>query len=69
MRFLFDASQNNGVILEIIYEAKGGLLSQRRIRIKSYNDQHFIAFCLERKQTRMFRMDRLLSIAPIKHAK
>lgn len=67
MRYLLEASQQSGMILEMIYQAEKGHLSQRRIRVKSYNDTHVIAYCFERKQTRMFRLDRLLSIAQVRN--
>ncbi|WP_062046462.1 hypothetical protein [Bacillus sp. JCM 19034] len=65
MRYMLETSKQDGLVLEIIYQAENGNLSQRKIKVKSYNESHFIAYCFERKKTRMFRLDRLLSIAPL----
>ncbi len=49
-------------MLEMIYQAADGSLSQRIVRIKTFNELHVVAYCYERKGFRMFRLDRILSV-------
>ncbi|WP_035661705.1 hypothetical protein [Halalkalibacter akibai] len=62
MERLIKQSLNDGLKLEMIYQANNGVFSQRIITVKSFNDHHIIAYCFYRKQTRMFRRDRIFSL-------
>lgn len=55
-----------GEYLEIIYLSGAGVITQRKIKVRSYNETHIIAYCLNRKQSRMFRIEQILSIAYVK---
>ncbi|MFC0473403.1 WYL domain-containing protein [Halalkalibacter kiskunsagensis] len=62
MKRVLTRSIENGVKLLMIYQAADGAMSQRIIQVKSYNERHVIAYCYYRRNTRMFRLDRILSL-------
>ncbi|ARK29457.1 hypothetical protein [Halalkalibacter krulwichiae] len=63
MEILLKRSVNSALKLEMIYQANDGCISQRVITVRSYNEQHLIAYCHVRKQKRMFRRDSVLSLS------
>ncbi|MCI1745118.1 MAG: hypothetical protein LKI07_12730 [Heyndrickxia oleronia] len=52
--------------LEMIYLSNKGEISQRVIRVEKVGDQSFRAYCYTRKQVRTFKLNNILSIAPLK---
>lgn len=50
--------------IEIIYISKHNVFSQRRILIKELKGSNILAYCLTRKQMRIFNLNRMMSIAP-----
>ena len=53
-------------IIQIIYQAKNGEFSQRYVTVRSVNDTHAICYCHSKKQRRMFKLENILSAAPIR---
>jgi predicted DNA-binding transcriptional regulator YafY len=54
------------VIIEIIYQGKDHSFSKRKIIVKGINENYIKAFCLTRKQTRIFRIESILAVASVK---
>jgi len=55
--------------LEIIYEKNDHTFSKRTILIKHINDTYIKAFCLTKKQPRIFRIDSILAASYVKENK
>jgi predicted DNA-binding transcriptional regulator YafY len=53
-------------LLEMIYMAKNGQISKRRIRVLQVGDVSFRAYCFLRKSNRTFIIDNVLALVPIK---
>ncbi|MFP7493849.1 transcriptional regulator [Terribacillus saccharophilus] len=49
----------------MIYMAKDGSLTKRRVTIEKVTEASVIGYCHLRKQLRTFRMDRILAIQPV----
>ncbi|AOV09173.1 hypothetical protein BI350_09040 [Sporosarcina ureilytica] len=55
----------NASMLEMIYLAKDGVISKRKIHILHVNEDTFQAYCHLRKCRRTFKVDNVLALAPI----
>ncbi|MFC0558175.1 hypothetical protein [Halalkalibacter alkalisediminis] len=66
---LLNRSVEDSLKLEMVYQAHNGLITQRTISVKSYNEIQLIAFCHYRNQNRLFRRDRILSLFPLHRQK
>ncbi|MFK7695912.1 hypothetical protein [Paenibacillus sp. HJGM_3] len=53
-----------GRIVEIIYQDRGGNLSQRRIRVESVKDDKVKAFCYTAGAPRIFTTTNILAAMP-----
>jgi predicted DNA-binding transcriptional regulator YafY len=62
MKGILNRAFESGEILTIIYMDDKGQLSQRRIRIRTINDNQFSAYCFAKNQLRTFKMNNILSI-------
>ena len=52
--------------LEMIYLSNKGEITQRIIQVEKVGEQSFRAYCYTRKQVRTFKLNNILSIAPLK---
>ncbi|WP_218624827.1 transcriptional regulator [Sporosarcina sp. E16_3] len=52
--------------LNMIYMAKDGQISKRRIRVLQVGEVSFCAYCFLRKSNRAFKIDNVLALVPIK---
>ncbi|KAB2337668.1 WYL domain-containing protein [Cytobacillus depressus] len=52
--------------VEIIYCNKDNVFSKRTISVRAINDSYIKAFCLIKKQTRIFRVESILAVALLK---
>ena len=52
--------------LDIIYESKEHLFTQRRILIRTIYSTHIEAYCFLRNQYRCFNIENILSAIPVK---
>jgi len=50
--------------LEMIYLAENQEITQRKLIVKEVNEEYIVAYCLLRKQIRIFKRDNILSIMP-----
>lgn len=55
--------------VEIIYLSKRNSFSQRKILIKELRGSTILAYCLYRKQMRIFNLNHIMSILPEKRAR
>jgi predicted DNA-binding transcriptional regulator YafY len=65
---LFIRSIEENIPLEMIYFDANQELSQRRLLVKEVNDEYIRAYCLLRKQIRIFKRENILSIMPDSHS-
>lgn len=54
--------------VEIIYMSKNNTFTQRKIFIKELRGSTILAYCLTRKQLRIFNLNNIMSILPEKSA-
>ena len=66
MREQLTRAMKDGRILEIIYQAKNGSISQRHIRVLSIKGDRIGAYCYLRGMKRWFQIDQLLAAYPAK---
>ena len=59
-------AMKDGQIIEIVYEAKDGSISQRNIRVLSMKGDAVFAYCYLRGKRRLFHIDQLLAAYPAK---
>ncbi len=53
-------------LVDIIYEAHNGVITQRTIRVEKIEQTYIIAFCHLRNKQRTFKLDNILSAFPHK---
>ncbi|MFB6465388.1 hypothetical protein ACE38V_01075 [Cytobacillus sp. Hz8] len=63
---LLSRSLKENIPLEMIYLSTRGQISQRRIWVKEVKGNYVRAFCTLRQQTRLFKIDHILSVMPVK---
>lgn len=66
MNQLLNRSLNEGIAVEIIYLGKNNSFSKRNILVRAINDSYIKAFCLSKKQARIFKVESILAVAPVK---
>lgn len=64
MKGLLLRSLEEHMLLEMIYMSTNNQISQRRILVTDMNDSTIRAYCYLRKQTRLFKIENILSIMP-----
>jgi hypothetical protein len=57
-----------GQTIEMIYLDRHNRFGQRRVRIKSVDDLIVRAYCLEQRGPRVFRVENILAMQPVKIA-
>lgn len=51
--------------VDMIYLAKDGEVSQRRIKVLQINEELFRAYCYLRRSNRTFKIDNILALVPV----
>ncbi|WP_342505597.1 transcriptional regulator [Sporosarcina sp. FSL K6-2383] len=54
-----------GQLLDMVYMAKDGSISQRRIKVLQVGDVSFRAYCFTRESKRTFTIDNILALVPV----
>lgn len=65
MRNQLSKSARYGELLDMMYMAKDGSISRRKIMVLQVGDCSFRAYCHLRKTKRTFRIDNVLALVPI----
>lgn len=65
MRNLLERSVRYGEILDMMYMAKDGSVSKRRIKVLQVGEVSFRAYCHLRKSNRTFTVDNVLALVPV----
>ena len=65
MNFLLNQSFSESKAIEIIYQNKDNVFSKRHIIVKAINESYIKAYCLSKKQTRIFKIDAILAVLPV----
>ncbi|PID16699.1 transcriptional regulator [Sporosarcina sp. P34] len=66
MRYSLEKALRYGDILEVMYEAKDGSISKRKIRVLNIHGKTFTAYCFLRNSKRTFLIDHVLAVAPVR---
>lgn len=66
MNCLLNQSLDEGFPIEIIYQSKNNTFSKRLILVRAINDSYIKAFCLTKRQARIFKIDSILAVASTK---
>ncbi|CUB44036.1 hypothetical protein AR442_16660 [Bacillus velezensis] len=64
MHSLLNRSLNEKSTLDMIYIKNDGTISKRAIIVHQIKNQYIRAFCFKSRQTKTFRMDNILAVAP-----
>jgi len=62
-------AKNHGFALKMIYMNDQGVITERFITVKDFNDKYIRGYCHFRKTFRTFKRSNILSIGPIKKRK
>lgn len=65
MRKTLDRSVRYGEMLDMMYLAKDGSITKRRVNVLQMGDKSFRAYCHMRKSKRTFAIDNVLALVPI----
>ncbi|MEV9640404.1 transcriptional regulator [Mammaliicoccus sciuri] len=65
MRKTLDRAERYGEILEVMYLAKDGSISQRRVKVLQVGESSFRAYCFLRKSKRTFLIENVLAAVPV----
>ncbi len=65
MRYSLEKALRYGEILEVMYMAKDGSVSKRKIRVLTIHEKTFTAYCLLRNSKRTFLIDNVLAVVPV----
>ena len=65
MRKILEKSIKYGEIIDMMYMAKDGSISKRRINVLQVGEVSFRAYCHLRKSKRTFTIDNVLALVPI----
>ncbi len=65
MRNQLMKSVEHDQVLDMMYLAKSGEVSKRRIEVIQVGDNSFRAFCHLRKSKRTFSIDNILALVPV----
>lgn len=58
-------SMERNSVLDMMYVAKDGSISKRRIKVIQVDDVSFRAYCYLRKSNRTFEIDNILALVPV----
>lgn len=58
-------SMDRNHVLNMMYMAKDGAISKRRIKVLEVGEVSFRAYCYLRKSSRTFRIDNILALVPV----
>ena len=53
-------------VLQVMYLAKDGSISKRKIRVLSIHGKTFTAYCFLRNSKRTFLIDNVLAVVPVR---
>ena len=65
MREILEKSIKFGETLEVMYIAKNGSISKRRINVLYMHKESFVAYCFLRKAKRTFIINNVLVAVPV----
>ena len=65
MRKTLVKSVKYGEVLDMMYLAKDGSISKRRIKVLQVGEVSFRAFCYLRRSKRTFTIDNVLALVPV----
>ncbi|WP_342537380.1 transcriptional regulator [Sporosarcina sp. FSL K6-3508] len=65
MRKTLERAVSFGEVLEMMYLAKDGSISKRKIKVLQVGDNSFRAYCFLRKSKRTFLIENVLAAVPI----
>ncbi|MEH2977176.1 hypothetical protein [Bacillus amyloliquefaciens] len=69
MKALLNRSLNENSALEMIYIKADGTVSKRTIIVHQVKQNFIRAFCFKSRQTKTFRIDNILAVAPANYKK
>lgn len=64
MRKTLERAVKYGEILDMMYLAKDGSITKRRVNVLQVGDKSFRAYCHLRKSKRTFAIDNVLALVP-----
>jgi predicted DNA-binding transcriptional regulator YafY len=67
MKGLLLRAKENKIPLLMVYMNDQGVITERFITVKDFEEDHIKAFCHWRKQIRTFKRSNILSIGPVRH--
>ncbi|MEK4024497.1 transcriptional regulator [Sporosarcina sp. FSL W7-1283] len=62
-----ERSVNYGEVLEMMYLAKDGSISKRKIKVLWVGDASFRAYCFLRRSKRTFLIENVLAAVPVRY--
>ena len=65
MRIELIKSMERNHVLDMMYMAKDGAISKRRIKVLQVGEVSFRAYCYLRKSNRTFKIDNILALVPV----
>ncbi|MEV9641787.1 transcriptional regulator [Mammaliicoccus sciuri] len=65
MRKTLERAVSFGEVLEMMYLAKDGSISKRKIKVLQVGDNSFRAYCFLRKSKRTFLIENVLAAVPV----
>lgn len=65
MRKTLERAVRYGETIDMMYLAKDGSITKRRINVLQVGDKSFRAYCHLRKSKRTFAIDNVLALAPV----
>ncbi|BAQ11281.1 hypothetical protein OXB_2810 [Bacillus sp. OxB-1] len=65
MRKILERSVKYGEVLDMIYLAKDGQISKRRVKMIQVGEASFRAYCYMRESRRTFLIDNVLALVPV----
>lgn len=66
MKTLLTRSFEESFSVEIIYQGKNNQFTKRTILVKAINDTYIKAYCHSRRQVRIFRIEMILAVSPVR---
>ncbi|MED1419004.1 hypothetical protein [Bacillus smithii] len=66
MKGMLLKAKENKIPLLMIYMNDQGVITERFITVKDFNDDYIKAYCYWRKQIRTFKRSNILSIGPVR---
>ena len=66
MKEILLKSMRYGQLVDVMYMAKNGQITKRRIKVIKLQGESFQAYCFLRKTKRTFKIDNVLALIPVK---